>query len=358
MLTQMRLSRRQTDLKAQLDRTRAELTTGKAVSRYEATGGDPIRLMALDNAIRAADARTPLIGLAGSRAAATQTALETVQQAAPKDFATRFLGFVELNDGASAQRFAKDARAALEQVIAALNTSVAGRAVFGGDEGGGPPMDDVDTLLADVASALEGTLLAGVPDPLVDPAPSPEAQLAHYFGTAPIAGQPATATFDARMYKGGAGEAPPVELAEGDMLSYGVKANDPALKAMMRDLAVTALVGETTDPAGLGLAPTATADEVQAKRMALWKDAATGMLAADDAITDLRADLGLAETRIEDAQTWTRAQRDSLDLARAGIEEVDAYEAATRLSQLETQLQALYEVTARTAQLSILSFLR
>jgi flagellar hook-associated protein 3 FlgL len=346
VLTQMRLSRRQTDLKAQLDVTRTELTTGKAVSRYEATGGDPIRLMALDNDIRAADARMPLIGLAGSRAAATQTALETVQQAAPKDFATRFLGFIDLNDAPSAQRFADDARAALEQVVAALNTSVAGRAVFGGDEGGGPPLRNVEQLLADVAKAVKGDLLAA-PPPM-----TPEEQLDHYFGaTGPD-------SFDDNMYQGGAGDAPPVELAEGDMLSYGIKANDPALKALMRGLSVAVVVGETTDPVELGLASTATADDVQAKRMALWKDAATGMLAADDAITDLRADLGLAEKRIEDAETWTRAQRDSLDLARAGMEEIDAYEAATRLSQLETQLQALYEVTARTSQLSILSFLR
>lgn len=346
VLTQMRLSRRQTGLKAQLDVTRTELTTGKAVSRYHATGGDPIRLMALDNAIKAADARAPLIDLASARASAMQTALQTVQQAAPKDFATGLLGFVEMDDLTSAQKFAKDAKAALDQVVAALNTSVAGRSVFGGDEGGRPPMGDVDTLLADVAKALAGTLLTGAPPP------TPEEQLDHYFGSA------ATDSFDANMYKGGADDAPPVELAEGDKLSYGIKANDPALKALMRGLAVAVVVGETTDPAGLGLDPAATPAEVRAQRMALWSEAATEMLAADDAITSLRADLGLAEKRIEDAGTWTLAQRDSLDLARAGMEEIDAYEAATRLSQLETQLQALYEVTARTSQLSILSYLR
>jgi flagellar hook-associated protein 3 FlgL len=224
--------------------------------------------------------------------------------------------------------------------------------VFGGDAGGQPPMGDVDDLLSDVAQALKGTLLTSAP------VPTPQEQLAHYFGTAPIPGQPPEQTFDARVYKGGPGAAPPVELAEGDLLSYGVKANDPALKALMRELAVAAVVGETTDPEALGMDPASTPAQVQAQRMALWKDAATGLLAADDAVTDLRADLGLAEKRIEDAGTWTKAQRDALDLARAGIEEVDAYEAATRLSQLETQLQALYEVTARTAQLSILSFLR
>lgn len=357
-LTQTRLTRRQTDVKLALDRTRAELTTGRTASRYEATGGDPIRLLALDNAIKAADARAPLIGLAASRAAATQTALETVQQAAPKDFATRLLGFAEIGDATSAQRVAKDARAALEQIVSALNGSVAGRAVFAGDAGSGAAMRDVETLLGDVAKALSGELLEGVPDPLVNPAPTPDEQLAHYFGTGTIADQPAEKTFDKAMYRGGPGAAPPVELAEGDLLSYGVKANDPALKALMRGLAITVVVAGTTDPVALGMTPPATAEAAQAQRMTLWKGAATEMLAADDAITGLRADLGLAEKRIEDAQTWTKAQRDSLDLARAGIEEVDAFEAATRLSQLETQLQALYEVTARTAQLSILSFLR
>ena len=39
------------------------------------------------------------------------------------------------------------------------------------------------------------------------------------------------------------------------------------------------------------------------------------------------------------------------------MEGVDPYEAATRLSALETQLQASYAVTARLSRMSFLNFL-
>ena len=39
------------------------------------------------------------------------------------------------------------------------------------------------------------------------------------------------------------------------------------------------------------------------------------------------------------------------------LEGVDSYEAATRISLLETQLQATYAVTARLSQLSFLNYM-
>jgi flagellar hook-associated protein 3 FlgL len=355
LVSMSRLGRRQGELKAALDRARTETTTGRTADRFD--GGDARRLLALDASIAAAEARAPLIGLARSRAGAMQTALETAQAAAPREFATRLLGFVEAGDGASAARTARDAKTALGQVVAALNASVAGRAVFGGDGGDGPTLDGADAILADVRRALDRTLLPGDPGPPPAPPPSADAQLDHYFGVAAstVPAPPPDMTFDARIYGGGEGDAPPVELAEGDLLYYGVRADHADLKALMRHLAVAVATAEATDATDLGGAP---GDDLEALRIERWRGAAMGLLTADDRMTDLRAELGAAEARIDDAETWTRAQREALELTRSGIEAVDPYEAATRLQQLELQLRALYEVTARTSQLSLLNFLR
>ena len=67
--------------------------------------------------------------------------------------------------------------------------------------------------------------------------------------------------------------------------------------------------------------------------------------------------LGAQQKLVEDTTT---AQKDVIDIYKTRIlalEGVDPYEAATRLSQLETQLQSSYAVTARLMNLSLLNFL-
>ncbi len=353
-LSTMRLARRQASIKTALDATRQELATGRRAERY--AGGDPGRLLSLDAAIAAAEARSPLLGLAKARAGVTQTALETAQAAAPKDWAARLLGQVEAGDLASARLTARDARTALDQVASALSAQVDGRSLFGGDGGTVGPVIDVDRLLADVETALKGDPLG--PMPGLDAATA-LGRVEQYLGFAPNAAvAPDDPTFAARAYLGGAGEAPPVELAERDLLSYGVRGDDPALRRLLGGLALAVVASTTTDAAALGVDPAATAAQKDSARMDLWREAATRLIEADDAVTARRATLGVAERRIEDAETWTRAQRDALELARGDLEGVDQFEAATRLTELETQLQALYEMTARASNLNLLSFLR
>jgi len=342
-LSTMRLARRQASITTALDAARQELSTGKRADRY--AGGDPGRLLSLDASIAAAEARSPLLGLAKARADVTQTALETVQTAAPKDWAARLLGQVETGDLASAKLTAGDARAALDQVAAALSAQMDGRSLFGGDGGTVGPVINMDALLTDVGAVLAGTM------PGLDAADA-MGRLDQYLGFAdPATPAPAGSTFATSAYTGGAGD-------ERDLLSYGVRGDDPALKRLLGGLALAVVATTTQDAAALNLAGTPTAVEKDAARMGLWREAATRLIAADDALTARRATLGVAEQRIEDAQVWTTAQRDALEMARNDLEGVDQYEAATRLTELEAQLQALYEMTARASNLSLLGFLR
>ena len=67
--------------------------------------------------------------------------------------------------------------------------------------------------------------------------------------------------------------------------------------------------------------------------------------------------IGVLEERIEDANNRMDFQKDLLNGQLSGITDVDAYEAALRLNQLSSSLEASYTATARIQSLSLLNFI-
>lgn len=352
VLALSRLGRAQADAKRNLEQAQTEMTTGEAQDRHRATGGDLTRVMALERSVSTLDSRTPLLAMARSRAEGTQTALETIQKGT-EGMGLEMLRNITTGDLSSAKITARDSRAALGQVLGALNTQLSGRHLFAG-AGTGAPMPDPAALLADIEAVftLSETEQLTATDGLSLDARI-EANLDLYFTKGsvidvdpdPIAVD--ERSFDA-LFAGGDDPmaAPPVELADGEHLSYAIRGDAAQLRAMIRGLATAATTVEHF----------AGTDETTLS--AMLDRSGTRMMAAYDDITKLRATLGLAESRIEEAQTKTTAERTALVRARADLIGVDEYAAATRVVELETQLQAIYAMTARSTQLSLLNFLR
>ena len=72
----------------------------------------------------------------------------------------------------------------------------------------------------------------------------------------------------------------------------------------------------------------------------------------------LRAELGAAQERISVAQDAADAESNTLQRTRNDLAGVDQYEAATRFTALEAQLESLYTVTARLSALSLTNYIR
>jgi flagellar hook-associated protein 3 FlgL len=366
ILSHMRMSRAQAETKRSLDTAQVELVTGEAADRFKATGGDPTRLLAMERSISTLDSRTPLLSMAKSRAGAMQSALEGIQNAT-EQMGVRLLRDISAGAIDSAEYTAKDARAALAQVLGALNTELSGRHLFGGARQGAP-MPDVDTLLDDVEAvfALSKTQQAAIDagtetDDGLTLAERIDANLGTYFTAGDtIDVDPNTdndpntdddidlRSFDARFADGDDPPSPPpVELADGEHLDYAMRGDVAELRGMIRGLVMASVAvdgsGRITD------------DETRA---AALEFAGKQIIKATDDITRLRSDLGLAEQRIEEAQVRTEAQRSTLELARSDLIGRDQYETATRITELENQLQIIYAITARTSQLSLLNFIR
>lgn len=253
--------------------------------------------------------------------------------------------------GALVTTLQESAIAAIDQIVTKLNTRYQGNALFAGTAS-----DTVALQGWNEPDAATGLSPADVMASIVGTGPTTEAQaqamaaeIASVFdGTHADPNMRFESTFyngTPALTAGGDPEERVVALIdEGVRVNYGVQANDDAFTELLRGLSMLAAVDPTT----------ITDSDAYAAYVAEAVDAISvgvgGVLAAETR-------LGAQQKLVEDTTT---AQNDVVDIYTTRIlalEGVDPYEAATRLSQLETQLQSSYAVTARLMNLSLLNFL-
>jgi flagellar hook-associated protein 3 FlgL len=96
----------------------------------------------------------------------------------------------------------------------------------------------------------------------------------------------------------------------------------------------------------------------QAERMALMGEAGDRLLAAKEGVLDLRSAVGSLQEAVENAKAERNSERETLDLARAKIVATDPLEAASAYQTLQVQLESIYTVTSRLANLRFANFMR
>ncbi len=124
-----------------------------------------------------------------------------------------------------------------------------------------------------------------------------------------------------------------------------IKAIDPDLRQVILFTTIAALADDTV----LGFDTLTQAE--------LFRETGQALLVAQDDVISLRADVGFVEARVEKIVTRNEAERTSLEFARAGLIEADPFDTATKLEAAQFQLQSLYSVTVRNAQLRFVNFL-
>lgn len=220
-----------------------------------------------------------------------------------------------------------EAKAALQSMIGTLNTDIAGRHLFSGTATDQAPLVDADTLLSELRIAIGG---ASTPADIMAAAET-------WFA--------APAGYAALAYQGSSDPLAPFAISQTDNVTLDVRATEPGIGKMLRLAAVAALAD---DPAfGLDAAEQA---ELHAR-------AAEEMFRAQDDITTLRATVGFTEARIDTVAARNEAESTGLSFAKAALLEVDPFEAATQLEEVQFQLQSLYSVAVRMSQLSLVNFI-
>jgi len=91
--------------------------------------------------------------------------------------------------------------------------------------------------------------------------------------------------------------------------------------------------------------------------IAVTSTAGTLLRAALDGVTDLRANVGAVQADVTRANDQMSLQLSILSAQVAGLENVDTYEVASRVTELETQLAISYSLTAQLRELSLVYYL-
>jgi len=326
-LAQAFQTRRQNSaLTRELNRLTEELSTGRRSDIWGGASGDRSPLAAIERELIALKSETFAVTEAGQFVTTLQAALERTQ-ATLTTLSNNIFTIVAPAQPAMAPRVIAESRADFTAMVGAMNTEIAGRRLLAGAATDGPALADPETIL----SAVEAVVTA---------APTRTdaiAALDAWF--APGGG------FDTVAYLGAATTLAPLRIG-GEDIPQDFRATDAEPRAALAAAALAALAGAGP----LGATDT---DRIDTLRLAAERG-----LAATDALTQVRARVGTAENAVERAETRTANRISALQLARAELSDIDPFATATRAQEVQTQLEALYTLTARLSRLSLTEFLR
>jgi flagellar hook-associated protein 3 FlgL len=234
------------------------------------------------------------------------------------------------------QSIIAQANTAITQITQQLQTSVDGKFLFGGVATSAQPMVSDQTVLASVKAAIN-TALTAVPAPTNIPA-AIQSAVASVFAT------------QSNFYVGGTSTAP-TEVDQGLTMNLGITGNNQAfIDTLEGAYTMAALSQPVAAPATLPALDQPTFDQVV-------QNAASQLFTGASEVQNLITQNGANQAQLtsinsQDNQTLTLLQG-QVD----NIEQVNLADVSTRLSQLQTQLQASYSLTAQLKSLSLVNFL-
>lgn len=320
------LQRRSVSLRDNMTRLTDELSSGRVADVREVLSGNHNYLTGLERSLEVLDGYSVANSESTYFTGAMQVALEKVQTFGSElglDLILAGGGPIGVISGNPSE----NARIQLQGVINSLNGDIAGRSMFSGTATDQSPLPSADDLIALVRTAVAGQT---TPDDIVAAAET-------WFAD--------PAGFDALAYTGSTTALAPFVLSETERVTLDVRADDDAIKEVLRHITVAALA----DDAGLNLSVP--------QQSELFGITGIGLQSNQDRLTGLRAEIGFTEERIELISARNQSEATSVEFARNALLEADPFETATELESVQFHLQSLYAVTVRSSQLSLVNFL-
>jgi flagellar hook-associated protein 3 FlgL len=240
---------------------------------------------------------------------------------------------------AQRQNIVEAAKAAIDQISQRLQTSVNGRNLFAGTATQTNPIVPATTLLPTAQAAVAAAIAAA-------PANVPAAIQAAISG----AGTGVLATA-ASYYLGGPPHAPAL-VDQGLSVDYSITAGDPAFQTILQGLYTLAALPQ---PSGPSAAPPALSDsQFDATASAAASTISQGLVQ----LSTLTEKNGRNEQFLTDESNTHDSTLTVLQTQIDNIEQVNIADASTRLTQLRTQLDASFRITASLSGLTLVDFLK
>lgn len=321
------LTRQSANLKIKMSALSQEMTTGLAHDKARRLGGNFHLLAGIEEALEKAMVRKSLSQSAMNILTAQQSIIDDISS--QMDRAVAQLMVVESSaDAPALDRSLSGIGEMFDDILRALNTSVAGRTIFAGRAGDQPAVAQVDQIMASLIAEL--------------PLPTDATALSEFVDTwfSPGGG------FETTAYLGSSAIPASLQIGPGLSVGLSVTATDPALRQTLAGLAKAKLFVSTKPDAS-----------IEEKRSILGASLAD-LLRSKRSLIELSTRLGQEEESATAGQVRAEAEISSLSIARAEMLSVDPYKAASELEQTIAQLDTIYAITARMSRLSLANFLR
>lgn len=326
-------------MQTEITKAQRELVTGKVADTGLALGARSGISYSISRDIARLESLLDSNGLASERLAATQHGLQHIGELAQEMLAT-------LTGAVSNPEHTAVIRAAAENTLAAmtsvLNTSLNGEYLFAGINTDVRPFED----FSDPASPAKQAFDEFFED---------------YFGFPNGDDQAAQITGDEMKAF--------LQELEASFLNdgwHGVwsHASDQKIttRITLNENAETSATANNNGFRRLAMVGAALSDLLrmplsESARKALYEHSIRVVSQAIADVGQLQSEVGLVENRISQASERVSAQIDLFKSMVGGMENIDPYEAATRVNELLTQIETAYALTARIQQLSLLRHL-
>jgi flagellar hook-associated protein 3 FlgL len=280
-------------------------------------------------------------GLVAARLDTSQAALSNIQGIA-EDFLGVLIAVRE--NPQAADVVAPQAELNLKSLFGSLNANLNGQYLFAGINTDVEPLADyrgppASAAKAAVDAAFAGFFGFGQGDPAV--AGITRAQMETFVDTAlaPLFADPQWGA----TWSTASDENLSSRVSTNEVIATSANANEQPFRDLA--MAYTMLVD-------LG------ADALPAPAYEALVERAIGLVGgAMQDVTTIQARLGVAQNRVADASERMSIQRDILTGQITDLENVDPYEAATRVNALMSQVEVSYSLTARIREMSLLRYL-
>lgn len=216
-------------------------------------------------------------------------------------------------------------------VVEQLNGSFAGQHLFSGLATDLPPLISANQMLDNLEAITSGlTTAADVAQAVSD-----------WFDAAPGGGG-----FLDVAYSGTLGQTRQLGIAEDSAIGITTDAANPVIRDVMKGLATAALVSR-----GVLAGQHDEQWSLMTKGGAVIMDNDAGLIAE-------MARVGLNQQIVDQGQAANAAALSTLNVARNDIRSADPYETSVALTEAQSQLDALYTITARLSKLKLVEYLR
>jgi flagellar hook-associated protein 3 FlgL len=328
MAQMFKLQRQNVAIKSEMSRLTEELTTGVASDVGATLRGDFSTLSGIDRSLRTLEAYKFASQEAESLSGTMQAVTDTLS-AISAGFSSALLTAGSSGSNSMIDAAANSSREKFSSAVSALNSNSSGRFVFSGQATDISPLAEADTILSALSSLVAPETTASGVIAAVDSWFNAPAGSGGYLDVA---------------YQGGSAFEP-FRIGEGEQTSLSITAADEDVRDFLKSLSIGALLAEglfAGDTANRALIATAAGEQV---------------LTAASSLADIGAKIGASQEHIENVLTRNSAETASLAISRNQLIAVDTYDSATALQALQTQMETLYTLTARLANLSLTDYM-